>query len=86
MVGLSRFSKKVAVGNYKYKSAILGINVDTIGNMEIKNKALSFLSNNATGRRDTIAKVEYLIDADTLLIIRYSSVSPVVEIKYKKVK
>lgn len=73
------------IGAYHYDPSNLGISIDTAGYIQLKDDLLYYVNFTNDGARDTTT-VEYSNYGDTALVIRNTSVQPVTEIRYRKIK
>lgn len=73
-------------GAYMYDPVNLGIGIDTVGYIHLRDRLLLYINFTDDGSPDTTARVEYVNQGDTMLVIRNTSAEPVTEIRYRKIK
>jgi hypothetical protein len=76
-------ARKDLSGAYLYNSSNLGLQIDTIGAVAIKDNALVFL-NFKTNKWDSILVNYNSNTANDTIILRNTSIQPEIEVKYKK--
>lgn len=79
---LNSMNDSAKIGIYMYDPANLGIDIDSTGDVLVNDNEMIFL-NFANGNIDTLATIHYDLKGDTTLILRNTTATPIIELKFK---